>query len=216
MAGERAPGRLRRIARDRRCRARSEVCALGGIRTPSLQIRRHGHIVQDHPSRSVCWAGVPQFSISGRLVRRHGSSIGSSHGERGLILDRLPSGLAAAWRFSRESVTRCPATLLPASLAHADDRTIKIIPCISREELRITSVSPGLRVQSSGTDFCAAHTCALGDELPDGLDAAGRDVIAGYRADHEMGVAGYLRRTDRPRPVQRRVRTAPISAQQEY
>jgi hypothetical protein len=37
--------------------------ALGGTRTPSLQIRRSGHIVQDRPSWSVSWAEVPRLAV---------------------------------------------------------------------------------------------------------------------------------------------------------
>jgi hypothetical protein len=39
-----------------------DLGALGGTRTPNLLIRRSGHIVQDRPLRSVCWADIPQLS----------------------------------------------------------------------------------------------------------------------------------------------------------
>jgi hypothetical protein len=40
--------------------------ALGGTRTPNLLIRRSRHIVQDRPSRSVCWADIPELSARDR------------------------------------------------------------------------------------------------------------------------------------------------------
>ncbi len=41
----------------------SGVGALGGTRTPNLQIRRSRHVVQDHPSPSVRWADIPESSL---------------------------------------------------------------------------------------------------------------------------------------------------------
>jgi hypothetical protein len=43
-----------------------ELGALGGTRTPNLLIRRSGHIVQNRPLRSVCWADIPALSAQDR------------------------------------------------------------------------------------------------------------------------------------------------------
>ena len=43
----------------RRCRSRLVAGALGGIRTPSLLIRRHGQVVQDRPPVAMTSAPIP-------------------------------------------------------------------------------------------------------------------------------------------------------------
>ena len=56
-------------------------------------IRRSGRVVKNRPVRSVRWADIPRLSTRAGVVRRVGSSIGSSH--ELLAVEDLVSGLSS-------------------------------------------------------------------------------------------------------------------------
>jgi hypothetical protein len=86
--------------------------ALGGTRTPNLLIRRSRHIVQDRPSRSVCWADIPELSARDSRCPTAWQQYWQQSRRTAMILDRLLfrpdiSQVAA----DRASVVRCRRSL---------------------------------------------------------------------------------------------------------